>query len=134
MSAPTKTDYTPEDLLAMQDGDRYELVDGRLVDRHRTGTGREGDQARGWLSDLVATRLAARLTVFCDERRLGFVVISNSGGFQCGGRKVRKPDVSFVGRGRLPTGERGARLPLSGDGPVPHSCAGARRCAVERER
>ena len=26
--------YTPEDLLAMPDGKSYELVDGRLVERH----------------------------------------------------------------------------------------------------
>ena len=29
----TKTHYTPEDLLAMPDGKRYELVGGQLVER-----------------------------------------------------------------------------------------------------
>jgi len=28
----TEARYTPEDLLAMPDGKRYELVDGRLVE------------------------------------------------------------------------------------------------------
>ncbi|MCC7365784.1 MAG: Uma2 family endonuclease [Dehalococcoidia bacterium] len=32
MATPTRT-YTPEDLLAMEDGDSYELVDGDLMER-----------------------------------------------------------------------------------------------------
>jgi Uma2 family endonuclease len=103
-STPTATECTPEQLLALPDGDRYELVEGRLVDRHGAGAGRQPDAAMGWLSDLVATRLATRLTVFADQGRLGYVVISNSGGFQYGGRKVRKPDVSFTARSRFPSG------------------------------
>jgi len=30
----TKTHYTPEDLLAMPDGKRFELVGGQLVERN----------------------------------------------------------------------------------------------------
>ena len=33
----SKTRYTPEDLLAMPDGENYELVDGRLVERNMGG-------------------------------------------------------------------------------------------------
>jgi Uma2 family endonuclease len=110
---PTKKEYTPDDLLTLPDGDRYELVEGHLVDRHGCDT---GDPSMGWLSDLIATRLASRLTVFCDQCGLGFVVISNSGGFQYGGRKVRKPDVSFVARDRLPpTGPPAGNAPLAPD-------------------
>ncbi len=36
MSTATATRYTPQDLLALPDGKRYELVDGRLVER-KTG-------------------------------------------------------------------------------------------------
>jgi hypothetical protein len=32
ITVATAKRYTPEDLLAMPDGERYELVDGRLVD------------------------------------------------------------------------------------------------------
>ena len=32
-TAATKTEYIPEDLLTMPDGDRYELVHGKLVER-----------------------------------------------------------------------------------------------------
>lgn len=72
MSTAIKTDCTPEDLLTLPDGDRYELVDGRLVERHRSAPGLVEDASMGWLSDLVATRLAARLTRFCDEHGLRF--------------------------------------------------------------
>ena len=33
-TATTKTEYIPEDLLTMPDGDRYELVQGKLVERN----------------------------------------------------------------------------------------------------
>jgi hypothetical protein len=34
MATTVQTQYTPEDLLTMPDGDRYELVDGELVERN----------------------------------------------------------------------------------------------------
>jgi Uma2 family endonuclease len=97
----TQREYTPEDLLAMPDGDRYELVNGRLVERHM-----------GLLADRIATRLASVLTLFCDDRLLGHVLVPSSGGFQGfpgSARTVRKPDVVFVSfshlaGGELPTG------------------------------
>jgi hypothetical protein len=33
----TAVEYTPEDLLSLPDGDAYELVDGRLVEKHLGG-------------------------------------------------------------------------------------------------
>lgn len=87
----TQQEYTPEDLLRMPDGDRYELIDGRLVERHM-----------GLLSDILAGKIAFLLTAFCLPRGLGWVVIPSSGGFQYTGRQVRKPDVAFVRRGRFP--------------------------------
>src|SRR5205085_11477652 len=35
-TAATTPRYTPEDLLKMPDGDRYELVDGNLVERDKS--------------------------------------------------------------------------------------------------
>jgi Uma2 family endonuclease len=96
-----RTEYTPEELLAMPDADRYELVNGALVERNV-----------GWLSGWVATQLARRLANFAEERHAGWVV-GNSGdagyqGFPDSPRTVRKPDVSFVASGRFP----GEQLPL----------------------
>jgi Uma2 family endonuclease len=85
--------YTPEDLLAMPDGKRYELVNGRLVERDM---GAESSQ--------VGTRLATRLDRFCEDNDRG-IVWGADNGFQClphAPGLVRKPDVSFVKKGRLP--------------------------------
>lgn len=93
MSTAAQTRYTPEDLLAMPDGDRYELVDGNLVERNM------GAKA-GW----VANRCGRYLDVFCDEHRQGWVLNAETG-YQCfpgSPFKVRKPDVSFIRFGRLP--------------------------------
>ncbi len=68
---PPPVEYSPEDLLAMPDGDQFELVDGRLVERHM-----------GILADWVSGRLFARLSVFCDAHPLGWVFPGGDGGFQ----------------------------------------------------
>ncbi len=89
----TDTRYTPDDLLAMPDGKCYELVDGRLVGRHM-----------GARSSRVGTRLASRLDLFCENNDLG-IVWGADNGYQCFPHAlgmVRKPDVSFIKRGRLP--------------------------------
>jgi Uma2 family endonuclease len=85
--------YTPEDLLSMQDGKSYELVDGRLVERNM-----------GAESSEVAARLLLRLGTFCEERDLGHYFPADNG-YQCFPQDpglLRRPDVSFVRRGRLP--------------------------------
>ena len=89
----TEARYTPEDLLAMPDGKRYELVDGRLVERKM-----------GAESSWVGTRLASRLDRFCEDNNLGIVWAADNG-YQCFAHApglVRRPDVSFVKKGRLP--------------------------------
>jgi Uma2 family endonuclease len=89
----TEARYTPEDLLAMPDGNGYELVDGRLVERKL-----------GSESSRVGTRLCSRLDPFCEEHRLG-IVWGADNGYQCFPHQpglVRRPDVSFVRFGRLP--------------------------------
>ena len=85
--------YTPEDLLHMPDGDRYELVDGHLVETSMSA-----------LAVLVATKLSRRLDEYCEPRKLGWV-LGEGASYQCfpdEPAKVRKPDVSFIRRGRLP--------------------------------
>jgi Uma2 family endonuclease len=84
---------TPEDLLAMPDGDSYELVDGKLVERYM-----------GSRSSYIGSRLVHLLTAFCDERKAGWVWGADCG-YQCFPDRpnlVRKPDVSFIRMGRLP--------------------------------
>jgi Uma2 family endonuclease len=90
----TKTDYTPEDLLAMPDGDQYELVNGLLVERHM-----------GILAAWVGGRLHFHLSLFCDAHSQGWVLQGGDAGYQGfpdSPRTVRKPDVSFVSFGRFP--------------------------------
>jgi Uma2 family endonuclease len=85
--------YTPEDLLAMPDGDRYELIDGQLVEKNM-----------GSWSSYVGSRLGRLLGNFCDENALGWIWGADAS-YQCfpdRPRLVRKPDVSFIRLGRLP--------------------------------
>lgn len=93
MSTAVETRYTPEDLLAMPDGKSYELVDGQLVERHM-----------GAQSSEVGGELYFRLRQFSREHDRGIVWPADNG-FQCFPHApglVRKPDVSFVKKGRLP--------------------------------
>jgi Uma2 family endonuclease len=88
-----KTHHTPEDLLAMPDGKSYELVGGRLVERHM-----------GIESSWVGSRIIIRLGPYCEEHRLGCVLQADSG-YQCFPHDpgmVRRPDASFVRTGRFP--------------------------------
>jgi Uma2 family endonuclease len=92
----TKTEYTPEDLLAMPDSKSYELVDGQLLERNM-----------GAESSWVGARLISRLVPFCEEHGLGWI-FSADNGYQCFPHApglVRRPDVSFVRYGRLPGGK-----------------------------
>jgi Uma2 family endonuclease len=85
--------YTPEDLLAMPDGKRFELVRGRLVERNM-----------GAESSEIGGNLYFRLRLFCQEHDLGIVWPADNG-YQCFPHApglVRRPDVSFIRRGRLP--------------------------------
>jgi hypothetical protein len=72
--ATTATHYTPEDLLALPDYGRYELIDGQLVER-KTG-------AR---ASYVATNLLVRMKLRSEEQLAGEDVLP---GFQCQGAAV----------------------------------------------
>ena len=90
----TKSQFTPEDLLALPDGKSYELVRGQLMERNM-----------GAESSRVGGRLYSRLDRFCEEHNLGIVWPADNG-YQCFPHDpdlVRRPDVSFVRRGRLPS-------------------------------
>jgi Uma2 family endonuclease len=85
-------ELTPEDVLELPDRDRYELVDGRLVELDMS-----------FKSQHVATRLARFLGNYCEDNGLAYVV--SEGGYTCfPGRpnKMRRPDVSCVRADRLP--------------------------------
>ena len=85
--------YTPEDLLTLPDGDRYELIDGHLREK-----------PMGWESSWIGGELHARLSTHCRQHNLGWVAPCDAG-YQCFPNRpnlVRKPDVSFVRLGRFP--------------------------------
>jgi Uma2 family endonuclease len=88
---------TTRDLLELEDeGQGFELVNGRLVEVNRNV-----------LSCLVAGQLFSLLAVHCREARLGCVFVQRLG-FEWGAaapNTVRRPDVAFIRRGRLPESE-----------------------------
>jgi Uma2 family endonuclease len=103
MDTTTETRYTPEDLLALGDG--YELIDGRLVEK-----------AMGLEASAVAVNVLTLLRSHVRAHALGHVFDSEAGYqiFPEQPNRVRKPDGSFIARGRLPNDRpvRGhARIP-----------------------
>lgn len=96
MATVTEALHSPEELLAMTEGPRYELVDGRLVERHM-----------GAKSSLIAANLVTVLNQFPGIRQLGLVFAPDCGYQIFPGRPnlVRFPDVSFIPRARLPGGQ-----------------------------
>lgn len=89
--------YTPEDLLAMPNGDDFELAGGELVER-----------SMGWDSSWIGGRVHHILSTFCDETNAGWVAPADAS-YQCFADdpgKVRKPDVSFIRLPRLPAEDR----------------------------
>jgi Uma2 family endonuclease len=83
---------TPEDLEAMPDGDRFELIDGHLV-----------EPSMSMLSSYVGTKLVTRVDGHCQAGNLGWVWGADLQ-FQCFPHvpnRVRKPDLSFIRRDRL---------------------------------
>ena len=93
MSIAELTPYTAEDLLTMPDGDRFELVDGQLVEKEM-----------GARASLIAFEVGGLIRDFLkSENRDGWPIVEAS--FQCfsnDGNQVRKPDVSYTSKVRLP--------------------------------
>jgi Uma2 family endonuclease len=85
--------FTPDDLLRMENAINYELVDGRLVERHM-----------GMESSEIAVRIAMLIGIFLRVQKVGKLFGADAS-YQCfpdAPGKVRKPDVSVVRLGRLP--------------------------------
>jgi Uma2 family endonuclease len=101
--------FEPDDLASVPDGDSFELVDGRLVEKPM------GMESGGISADLLTI-----LNAFVRANRLGRSFDAQSG-YRCFPNRpnlVRKPDVSFVARGRFPNDER-----PKGDSPIPPDLA-----------
>ncbi|MFN3652940.1 MAG: Uma2 family endonuclease [Armatimonadota bacterium] len=88
---PTSELVTPEDLQEMADGERFELVDGHLVEREM------GNQ-----SSWIELQLARLLGNYIEEQGLGWV-FGATAGYQCFSdrSKIRRPDCSFIARDRF---------------------------------
>ena len=85
LAKPTR--YTPEDLLKLPDGDRFELVDGQLVERNMSL----------W-SSYVGGEIHGQLRDFCRGKKVGWLLPADAS-YQCfpdDPGKVRRPDVSFI--------------------------------------
>lgn len=83
--------WTDEEFIVLSnDGHRYELVDGELVDMGNSG------MEHGY----IACLLVAELTVFVRQRQLGAVWDSSTAFTLKNGNK-RSPDIAFIGRERL---------------------------------
>lgn len=96
MATVDAVSYTPEDLLRMPDGKGYELVNGSLV-----------ELIVGGLLSLVGGTAYFLIRTYVDAHGLGWVWPADNG-YQCfpdAPNMVRRPDVSFIRKGRLP-GER----------------------------
>jgi Uma2 family endonuclease len=93
---PPSIPLTPEDLLKVPDGHRFELVGGQLVERNM---GAESSEVAGNVIHLLKQHVR--------PQKLGKVFPPDCG-YQCfpgDPKKVRYADTSFIARGRLP-GER----------------------------
>jgi Uma2 family endonuclease len=106
VAAPTR--YTPEDLLKIPDGDRYELVNGRLVEHNMSA----------W-SSYVGGKMYGRLDAYCEANQRGWVFPEGTT-YQCfpdEPGKVRKADVSFIRADRMSLAQAAAEghIPLAPD-------------------
>jgi Uma2 family endonuclease len=92
MNAPLlEKTYTPEDLLGLGDDRIYELLDGQLVEK-----------PMGAKAAVIGSSLHGLIGPFVRAKKLGFVLDADGGYELFPGRpRVRKPDVSFIRRGRL---------------------------------
>ena len=92
MSTAELTTYTADDLLQMPNGDRYELLGGRLVEKEM-----------GTRASWIAGALHTQLNIYSERGMRGWAFTAEAG-IQCFAdepQKVRRPDVFFVCRGRF---------------------------------
>ena len=92
-TATVQTQYRPEDLLEMEAGHRFDLVNGQLVERNM-----------GAKSALVGLNATTLLNNHARPKNLGLVFPDGCGyqAFPDEPQRVRYPDGSFIRHGRLP--------------------------------
>lgn len=93
MSTIAGTRYTADDLLAMPDEKRFELVGGQLVERKIS-------EESNWIGGRIFRLLAS----FIEDTSLGWA-FPDGNGFQCfpdDRQKVRRPDAAVVLHTRMP--------------------------------
>jgi Uma2 family endonuclease len=85
--------HTPEDLLVMPEGHRFELIDGQLKERNM-----------GAWEAAIAARVMRHVGNHVEREKLGTCFAADCGYqiFADDPKKVRFPDGSFVARGRFP--------------------------------
>lgn len=90
--AVEKPTVTFEQFLDLPDADRYELVEGTLLER----------KSMGVYANSIAARILTLLSNYCDHHKTGTVFGSETL-YRCFGSKdtTRKADVSFIRGGRL---------------------------------
>jgi Uma2 family endonuclease len=90
-----KPKFTPEDLLTMRDGDRFELVDGKLVEKPMST----------W-SSFIGGLVYHLLIDYCLKHKVGWAWPADLT-YRCfpfAPERLRKPDVSFIRQARLTHG------------------------------
>jgi Uma2 family endonuclease len=90
------------DWLRLPNRQRYELVDGILVEK-----------PMGWRESWLGMVLGSLLTEFVIQHRLG-IVLGADGTTRVDGQ-IRLPDVAFYSRERLPAGSEGPVLEIAPD-------------------
>lgn len=99
MSTLVQPGLTADDLLALPDAERFELVNGQLVERHMSLD-----------SSWVAGEVHRRLANYAVETGNGWAFPDGTS-FQCfadDGERVRRPDASYIAREHLANGPVGA--------------------------
>src|SRR5207302_6337262 len=85
---------TAEQLLTIPDSDQFELIDGKLVEINM-----------GARASYIEARLTRLLVAFCESPFAGWVLPGDTS-YQCFPNRpnvVRRPDVSVIRPGRLPS-------------------------------
>jgi len=82
--------WTDDELMSLPDGNRYELINGELVDMGNSGA----------LHGYVCSILVMALMNYILPRKLGIVLDSSTAFAMKNGNK-RSPDISFVSKAKL---------------------------------
>ncbi len=94
---PPDIDVEAEWLRTFEDEHRFEWIDGQLKEKPHMGA----------KANRIAAILIRLLDAYTTAHQLGFVLAPECGYkiFPRNPKKVRKPDVTFVARGRMPNNE-----------------------------